>query len=469
MPTSKQANILIVDDEPSSVELLEVYLRDQGFRTDSASTAKECIEKLNTSNPDIVILDVRLPDRDGLSILEELKKEKGSKRMPPVIIITAFHDMDTTIKAIKSGAFEYIPKPIDVDELEAAINRALEVSCARYTSVRISTGSVKEFQRGEIIGKTKEMNEIFKTIGMLSATRVNVLIEGETGTGKELVAKAIHSHSSYNKRPFLAINCSAIVENLLESELFGHEKGAFTGAVFTKKGMFEIADDGTVFLDEVAELPFELQAKLLRVLQEREFQRVGGERLMQLKARVIAATNKDLLTLVKEGRFREDLYYRLGVATIRIPPLRERKADIPLLIDYLLKKVNAELHKRIEHIEEAAIIRMMAYHWPGNVRELENVLTKAAILTKGDIILEKVITPLLTIDNGFGEKDPKTSMHGQVHEVHETERDRIIQILNETHWHYGQACELLGISRPTLKKKMKAYSIQSKPRIDRRP
>ena len=315
-----------------------------------------------------------------------------------------------------------------------------------------------------MIGNTKEMNEIFKTIGVLSANRVTVLVEGETGTGKELVARAIHFHSSYKDQPFMAINCSAIVENLLESELFGHEKGAFTGAVSVKKGMFEVAEKGTVFLDEVAEMPLELQAKLLRVLQEWEYQRVGGEKTLQFKARVIAATNKDLAKMVQEGRFREDLFYRLSVATIRIPPLRDRKSDIPLIIEHLVQKINTELDNQIAGVDAGAIRKMIDYSWPGNVRELENILTKAALRTKGDIIQDDVIDSLLPRADAAAGKERKTESSET---EPQTERERIIRILNEAHWHYGRACELLGVSRPTLSKKMKTYSIPSRPRHQR--
>ncbi len=452
--------ILIVDDEPTSRELLEGYLSSKGYGIECAKDGRECLEKINYFSPDIVILDVRLPDIDGLTILESLKTQENS---PYIIIITAFHDMSTTIKAIRLGAFEYIPKPIDVDELEQAIERANELIKLRHRSDNISTITEKEFQKNEIIGKTKEMNEIFKTIGILSTNRINVLIEGETGTGKELVAKAIHFYSSYKEKPFVAINCSAIVENLLESELFGHEKGAFTGAISSKKGLLEIAEDGTVFLDEIGDMPIELQAKLLRVLQEREFQHVGGSKTIKLNARIIAATNKDLLSMVREGKFREDLYFRLSVATIKMPPLRERKDDIPLIVKYLIKKINAEIGNKIKQVEEKAMDRLLTYPWPGNIRELENVLTKAAIQTKGDTILDKVIETLLNNPNGL-HKIKSTESQEEVPSGVETEKDRILKALNEAKWHYGQACEILGISRPTLNKKMRCYGIQSKPR-----
>jgi len=451
--------LLIVDDEPSSLELLEGYLRDKGFHVACAVTGTECIDKARSLQPDVVILDVRLPDRSGLEILKELRKGENP---PYVIIITAFHDMGTTIQAIRSGAFEYIPKPIDVDELEDAIQRALELSRMRRRQAPAGRPRDQEFKKGEIIGKTREMNEIFKTIGVLSANRVNVLIEGETGTGKELVARAIHSHSAWKDQPFVAINCSAIVENLLESELFGHEKGAFTGAVSSKKGMFEIAEAGTLFLDEVGEIPVELQAKLLRVLQEKEFLRVGGEKPLQLKARIIAATNRNLRSMVRKGAFREDLFYRLSVATVRIPPLRDRQADIPLIVDHLLKRIGTELQHRIEGVEEAAMQRMIRYPWPGNVRELENILTKAAILTKGNLITDAVTAPLLNKTYaGRGSDEPAKAPEDQ---TAESERERILRVLNEVHWHYGKACEQLGISRPTLSRRMKLYGIESKSR-----
>ena len=454
------ARILIADDEPSSVELLGYYLREKGYTVKCAANGRECLENVASFKPEILILDIRLPDADGLEILRCLKEGGGELH---VIIVTAFHDMATTIRAMKFGAFEYIPKPIDVDELELAIGRALELSKTKKTERGLVIGPPREFEEGQTIGKTKAIKEIFKTIGMLSGNRINALIEGETGTGKELVARAIHFHGPYRNRPFVAINCSAIVKNLLESELFGHEKGAFTGAIAMKKGKFELAGDGTILLDEVAEIPFEIQAKLLRFLQTKEFQRVGGEKTLKSEARVIAATNRDLLTMVRQGDFREDLYYRLSVANIKVPPLRERKADIPPIIEYLLMRINRDLHKNIEHVEESALRRMLEYNWPGNVRELENVLTRAAMYTHGNIMLDAAVAPLLNKEElrtvqgegaGIGRRtDPR-----------ETERDRMVRVLDETHWHYGEACKALGISRPTLNRKLRRFGVTPKPR-----
>ncbi|MCK9226441.1 MAG: sigma-54 dependent transcriptional regulator [Syntrophorhabdaceae bacterium] len=455
-PGHKAARVLIVDDEPSSLELLEVYLSEKGYDIVCAVNGKECLRLLDEADPQVIVLDVRLPDMNGIDILREIK---GRKNAPHVIIITAFHDMETTIRAMKFGAFEYIPKPIDVDDLEAAIERAVDLTKTRTGGLRV--GPEREFEKWDIIGKTKEMKEIFKTIGILSGNRVTVLIEGETGTGKELVARAIHYHSPYKNEPFIAINCGAIVDGLLESELFGHEKGAFTGAIAMKKGKFELASNGTILLDEIGEIPMELQTKLLRFLQQKEFQRVGSERSIHSNARVIAATNRDLAAMVKEGRFREDLFYRLNVASIKVPPLRDRSGDIPLIVEYILKKLNRDLGKGIEQIEKKALARMVDYSWPGNIRELENILTCAAMYTQGVVILDSVINPLI-------EEAKKTNIsaagkgNAPCREPVLVEKDRILGALEENHWHYGKVCKALGMSRPTLNKKMKQYGIPKK-------
>jgi two-component system response regulator AtoC len=449
----RKKRILIIDDEQPLLESLEMFLSEKGYEIQCALSATEGLAKTNDFAPDIIILDIRLPDMDGLDVLQELRRKYGKIS---TIMITAFHDMDTTIKAMKLGASEYITKPIDVEELERAIGRALKVASSARRRDAISLDQSSTYEQGSIVGKSKVMKEIFKAIGMLSENRVTVLIEGETGTGKELIARAIHYHSPHKDNPFLAINCSAIVGTLLESELFGHERGAFTGALFTKKGKFELAGDGTIFLDEVSEIPFELQAKLLRFLQEKEFERVGGEKRLKSGARVIAATNRDLWQMVKDAQFREDLYYRLSVASIKVPPLRERKPDIPLLIEYITRKMNWELHRNIRRVEEKAVARMMEYHWPGNVRELENVLTRAAITSQGQTILEDLVTPLLGKQE-VKELQRRSSSQGL--SLQEMERDHIIKVLSHTGWHLGKTCELLGISRPTLRQKLKEHGI----------
>lgn len=450
----RKRKILIIDDEQSLLESLEMFLSEKGYHVNCATSASEGLEMNISFEPDVIILDVRLPDKNGLEILEGLQRNQHKKN---IIIITAFHDMDTTIKAMKLGALEYIPKPIDIEELEQAVERAFKLGISvKDAGDAISLDPSLTYEKGKIIGKSRVMKEIFKSIGILSENRVTVLIEGETGTGKELIARAIHYHSPYKDQPLLAINCSAIVGTLLESELFGHEKGAFTGATSTKRGKFELAADGTIFLDEVSEIPFELQAKLLRFLQEKEFERVGGERSIKSNARVVAATNRDLWQMVKEGIFREDLYYRLSVASIKVPPLRERRSDIPLLIEYLLKKINNELHRNIKGVEERAAVRIMAYDWPGNVRELENILTRAAIATFGEVILNESVSTLVD------KKDQKVkdkNNFSTIPSLQEVEKEHIMRVLHHTNWHLAKASESLQISRSTLWRKIKEYEI----------
>ena len=429
-----------------------MFLTEKEYSVRCATTAKEGIRQCAAFDPHVIVLDIRLPDMNGLDVLQELVRT-GRRN---IIIITAFHDMDTTIKAVKFGAFDYIPKPIDVEELDSAIEKALKTSTSTRSKSTVSLDPSLVYMEGKIIGKSRGMKEIFKTIGVLSGNRIIVLIEGETGTGKELIARAIHHNSPFKDHPFRVINCSTIVGNLLESELFGHEKGAFTGASHAKKGKFELAGQGTIFLDEIGEIPFELQSKLLRFLQEKEFERLGGEKKIKSDARVIAATNKDLKQMVDKGLFREDLYYRLNVATIKVPPLRERAADIPLLVEYLLEKINREINKDVRRIEQSGLKRMMSYEWPGNVRELENVLTHAAINTQGDTIFEEMIMPLLgKSSNNHVNPSEADDMEQSLKDI---EKDHIIAVLNRTHWHLGQACELLGITRPTLRHKLKMYN-----------
>jgi len=449
--------ILIIDDERPLLETLEMFLTEKGYVVGCAMSATEGLKQCAFFDPHVIILDIRLPDMNGLDVLQELIRN-GRKN---IIIITAFHDMDITIKAVKFGAFDYIPKPIDVEELDRVIDRALKSSSSARTAETVSVDPSLSFVEGKIIGKDRGMKEIFKTIGVLSENRVTVLIEGETGTGKELIARAIHYNSPYKEHPFRAINCSTIVGTLLESELFGHEKGAFTGASSSKRGKFELAGQGTIFLDEIGEIPFELQSKLLRFLEEKEFERLGGEEKIRSNARVIAATNKDLWKMVQDGVFREDLYYRLNVATIKVPPLRERKSDIPLLVEHILRKINYQLSKGIRRVEEETLKRMAEYDWPGNIRELENILTHAAIHTQGEIILKELIIPLL--GNKLLNHQSSKDVHNREQNLKDIEKEYIIGVLNHTHWHLGKACELLGISRPTLRHKLKAYEISSDP------
>ena len=446
-------SILVIDDEKVILESLTMFLTEKGYSVENAATAAEGREKAERLNPNVVILDMRLPDGNGLDLLKELR---GRNREMPVIMITAFHDMDSTIKAIKHGATEYITKPIDADELERAVRRAMKVTGA-MTGGRSLEEVDAVYEKGKLVGNSRSMKEIFKQIGALSENRVTVLIEGETGTGKELIARAVHFNSPHKEQPFIAINCSAIVPTLLESELFGHEKGAFTGAVSQKKGKFELAREGTIFLDEVSDIPLEVQAKLLRFLQEKEFERVGGEKTLHSDARVIAATNRGLWHMVQRNLFREDLYYRLSVATIKVPPLRARKEDIGPLVTYLLKKINGELHKNVKKVEEKVLRMLTEYDWPGNIRELENVLTRAVIATQGDIVFEEFVAPLLAVP---WQAAAHPAASGPIsRSLAAAEKEYIVAVLKETEGHLGKACKILGISRPTLRQRLREYSV----------
>lgn len=452
--------ILVIDDDLSICETLEMYLTEEGYTVYTANTGTDGLNKFVETTPDVVILDIRLPDISGFMVLEDLREENENVK---VIMITAHHDMESTINAMKGGAFDYIHKPIHIDELDMAIKKALKTQEMEKKIDGLLMEPSRSFKVGDIIGSGREMREIFKTIGVVSQSRTTVLIQGESGTGKELIAKVIHHNTSPNE-PYIAVNCSAIVETLLESELFGHEKGSFTGAVNRKLGKFELARNGTVFLDEISEMSINLQAKLLRVLQEMEFERVGGKDRVKVNARIIAATNKDLKNMVKEGKFRDDLFYRLNIVAIFIPPLRERRDDIPVLVDYLIAKINRDLHKKVMGISQEMMDLFMQYSWPGNIRELENLLVRAVVVAKGQILGKGDFPDLMENYSSERTLPPSSSVElphpdtpmtlDQMEEVY------IRKVLVEnSHKNKGEICEILGISRPTLERKLEKYGI----------
>ena len=454
------ASILVIDDDASIRETLDLYLTEEGYKVETASTGTEGLNIYVQHPADVVILDIRLPDVDGFAVLEDLKEENENVK---VIMITAFHDMETTINAMKGGAFDYIHKPVNVDELDIAIKKALKSLEMEQKIEGLLTEPSRSFRVGDIVGTGNEMREIFKTIGIVSQSHTTVLIQGESGTGKELIAKVIH-HNTSPDEPFIAVNCSAIVETLLESELFGHEKGSFTGAIARKLGKFELARYGTVFLDEISEMSINLQAKLLRVLQEMEFERVGGKDKVKVSARIMTATNKDLKTMVKEGKFRDDLYYRLNIVAINIPPLRSRKQDIPHLMTYLLAKINLDLHKKVIGVSDEMMKIFMKYNWPGNVRELENLLVRACVVAKGQV-LSKNDFPELGAEESLKTQAEimsdiaKPSLPGKLLTLDEVEERYIIKVIRETDKNKGEVCEILGISRPTFERKLEKYGI----------
>jgi DNA-binding NtrC family response regulator len=442
--------VLVIDDERSIREHLDMFLQEKGLEVVAAEDGESGIQLIYDEEPDILILDIRLPGMDGLEVLRRIRKENKTLS---VIMITAFHDMGTIIQAMRLGAFDYIHKPLDIDELETVIDKVVDSirlsSCVENLFPEIS----KDYRADNIAGKTRGMQEIFKLIGLVSDSRTTVLIQGESGTGKELIAKTIHFNSVFAKEPFIPVNCSALVETLLESELFGHEKGSFTGATHQKKGKIELAQDGTIFFDEIGDVGSNLQVKLLRFLQEREFERVGGEETLHSGARIIAATNRDLPHLVETQRFREDLYFRLKVVEIHVPPLRQRKSDIPLLVEHLLKGINSQLHKKVTKIPREVMEILSSYRWPGNVRELENILTRAVVLAKGDILLAEYLTDLLP-------SDPETTARPErIEPLDHVVREHVLRALEFTNWDMGKTCGLLGISRPTLRKKIEKYQL----------
>ena len=448
------ANILIVEDDPTLREVLQMQVEDMQHQPQTAATLAEARAQLEEQCPDLVLLDHQLPDGTGLELLREMHAQPC---MPPVIMMTGVRDSDLAILAMKEGAYDFIRKPMDIAELSTAVSNVLGSRATRRVGEpeeALQTGSAG------LIGESPAITAIAKTIGKVAATHATVLVTGESGTGKEVVARAIHHHSG-RAGEFLPINCSAIVETLLESELFGHDKGAFTGAVARKRGKFEAAADGTLFLDEIGEMAAGLQAMLLRVLQEQTFTRVGGNEIIHSSARIIAATNRDLPAMVADKAFREDLYFRLNVITLELPPLRERIDDLPALVDYLLARIHAQVHKRVTRIAKDAWSMLREYPWPGNIRELENVLTRAVVLAPGEVLTrdlfglvppaesEPLAMPAAIVDSG-----------PELVSLEALEKRQVEAILQHTHWNKGRTCEILGITRPTLDRKIGKYGLE---------
>lgn len=448
--------VLIIDDDRSIRQLLGLHFEEHGHRTLGAATATEGETYAQSWRPDVIVLDVRLPDRSGIDTIASLRKHTNA----PIVMITGLRDMATTILAMKGGAFDFIPKPIDIRALDAAVARALEHrKIAADTTVLEIDGQAPDLNH--LVGDGAQMRAIYKDVGKIAASQTNVLVTGESGTGKELLARVVHQFSCPTK-PFVPVNCAAIVEQLLESDLFGHERGAFTGAVATKPGKCELAADGTLFLDEIGDLSLSLQAKLLRVLQEREFERVGGVQRIPLRARVIAATHRDLEKQVEQGRFREDLYQRLKVVTLHLPPLRDRPEDIPGLVEHLVARINTRLGRQVTKVPREVMAYLQRQTWSGNVRELENTLTRAVVLAPADVLgLE-----LFSIAQTTAEPTRVSGDEGafrpseDVPSLDEVERAHIIRVLKHTEGHRGHACRLLGISRPTLMRKVRKYNLE---------
>jgi two-component system nitrogen regulation response regulator GlnG len=467
------ARVLIADDEDSIRLVLARALEQAGHEVETVATGSDALAALVGGDHDVAILDIRMPDMSGLDVLAKVRETKNSV---VIIVITAQNTMSNAIEAMKRGAFNYLTKPFDLDEVRALVTRASEMHELTRTVGRIRTEIAGRYEPGvTLIGTSTAMQEIFKTIGRVAKSDATVLIEGESGTGKELIARAIHFHSPRWNGPFVALNCSAIPRDLLESELFGHERGAFTGASDRRLGRFETATGGTLFLDEVGDMPIELQVKLLRVLQEREFSRVGSAQVLKADVRIIAATNQTLERAVREGKFREDLYFRLKVVPITVPPLRERRGDIPELIRHFIAKINADMGTDIAAIASDAEAALVRHPWPGNVRELENCLLRAAVLAPGRTLAEEDLslsdpTPPPPLSGSVAEmlqaavsaivndpSRPQKELHAAV--VAAVERPLIELVLEQTGGNQLRAADLLGINRNTLRKKITTLGI----------
>lgn len=459
-------SILVVDDEPNYLIVLSELLRDEGFEVFTAASGKEGLAQVLSVDLDLVITDMQMPGMNGLELLEAVKKQNEHL---PVIMITAYAEVEKAVAAMQAGAFNYLSKPFSNDELLVNINKAVHHYSLLRENSRLRKEMLERTGYSGMVGKSRHMQQVYELIEKVAPTPSSVLVTGESGTGKELVAKAIHFNSPRADKPFITVNCAALAENLLESELFGHEKGAFTGAVAMRKGRFELADSGTLFLDEIGEIPLALQAKLLRAIQEKQFERVGGSKTLGVDVRIISATNRDLKEEVKNGNFREDLYYRLNVIHLGLPALRERQDDIPLLVDYFVENVSSRLGKPGLVISKEAMRLMVSLPWEGNVRELENTIERAAILCDDNEIRGSDVQPeSIGSDNGgtWGrDLDLKQLIpaDADLNAVLYAIEDKMLHdALDDTGYIQARAAEKLGITKSLLQYKMKKYGIKKK-------
>jgi two-component system response regulator AtoC len=452
----EEKRVLVVDDEESFRHMLSVILEKEGYEVDTAKDGEQALEKMESGLFDEVLCDIRMPRMDGIEFLRRAKEVQSEST---IIMMSAYGTLDTAVEAMKLGAYDYISKPFKPDEIILTLKKAEEREKLRKENVYLRKEVRKEYNFSNIISKNEKMGEIFDTIGKVARYKSTILIMGESGTGKELVAKAIHFNSDRSRSPFIAVNCGAIPENLLESELFGHVKGSFTDAVRTKKGLFEEAHSGTLFLDEIGELPLSLQVKLLRVLQDGEIRRIGDSRSIKIDVRIIAATVKDLEKAVRDGSFRDDLYYRLNVLPLRLPPLCDRKEDIPLLAEHFIAKFSESLGKGTKGITPEAYKVLLRYSWPGNVRELENVVERGLVLTDTELIDVENLPPEIQGAN-------ENSAFAQIDEYSIKKATRILEkelirkALRKTGGNHTHASRILEISHRTLLYKIKEYGIR---------
>ena len=449
---STHANILVIDDEESIRDACEQALSGDDIRVEAAKNGLEGLSLLKGKYFDIIILDLKMP---GLSGMDVLKKIKENNPETMVIVITGYATIESAVEAMKYGAYDFIPKPFTPDSLRAIVKRALDRRELALENVLLRSELKESLGPEVIVGQSQSMKKVEELVQKVGPTDTTVLISGESGTGKELVARAIHRHSSRRDKPFVAVDCGSLVENLFESELFGHVKGSFTGAVATKYGRFELANGGTLFFDEIGNISIDIQTKLLRVLQEREITKVGGSQIIKVDVRIVAATNKDLHKAVTTGVFREELFYRLSVVPLTLPPLRERRDDIPLLANFFLQKYNKKRKKSIKAISNPAINALVQYDWPGNVRELENAIERAVVLSE-----DEVVNPSDLLYYGLSAETPSRSDAAESQRLVDVEKAHIARILEMFNGHRGKAAEKLGIDRKTLRLKLKKYEIE---------
>ncbi len=456
-----EGTVLIVDDDEGMRKSLAITLRHDGYKVSCAECGVAAIERVKDEEVELVILDLKMPGADGL---ETLKAIKGYRASIPVIMITGFGSIETAVEAMKHGAFDYVTKPFETAQLKAIVRNALYLRNLARENEHLKGALQERFQLGNIVGKSARMQRVYDLIEKVAPTDATVVLLGESGTGKELVAKSIHYSSPRKNGPFIQLNCAALPDGLLDSELFGHEKGAFTGASSQRLGRFELAHGGTIFLDEIGDISPATQVRLLRILQEREFERLGGTRTIKADARVIVATNKDLEREMREGRFREDLYYRLNVIRISIPPLRERMEDLPLLVEHFLREFSGAYHKSVSQVAPEAMKALMSYRWPGNVRELRNAIERAVVLAASDSVTVDLLPTEITAGQAgrcryrfeYG-KSLQDTVDAAVEEI---ERDVITDALVKCDWRQAKVAGLLGISEKTLYNKMQKYRIR---------
>jgi len=449
----KNSDILVVDDDFAHRTMLKTLISGWGYAVSEADDGESAIDAVRRRPFDLVLMDIRMVRVSGIEALEEIRQINPAI---PIILMTAYASVETAVEALKKGAYDYLTKPLDFDELRLVLERGLEHTQLKEENLLLKERLGIRFDRRNLIGRSEPMTKLLDLVAQVAPSEATVLICGESGTGKEIIASAIHYNSLRKQGPFVKINCAAITETLLESELFGHEKGAFTGADRRKEGKFRQANGGTILLDEVSEMSLSMQVKLLRVLQEREITRVGGEEVIPIDVRVITATNRDLVRDIAAGRFREDLYYRLNVVTLQVPPLRERREDIPLLAVHFLKEFAEKNHKEIKGFSPKALDRMLRYSWPGNVRELMNTVERGVVLSRSDYLEESDLSPVL-LEKSFQEENEGTTADGS--SLEGVEKTTILKTLKEASGNKSEAARRLGITRRTLHQKLRKYGL----------